>query len=106
MRQCRQAFIAYNRPLTTAELREWCYPDQARKHWHYAGVVRAGCATSARCIAPERHTALAAAVESRRPWLPVQRPLSGVERTYGQHTRTDAIDPFQRFGLLNCCCTK
>jgi hypothetical protein len=41
VRQCRRAFTALDRPLSTAQLCEWCFPGQPRKHWHYAGVVRA-----------------------------------------------------------------
>src|SRR5262245_60000491 len=50
VRQCRRAFVALARPLSTAELAQWCFPGQARKHWHYAGVVRAVRSLGARSI--------------------------------------------------------
>jgi len=39
-RQTRRAFIARN-PRSMTELREWCYPGQARRHWHYWSITRA-----------------------------------------------------------------
>ena len=41
MKQTRRAFIARNGPLSMTELREWCYPGQARQHWHYWSITRA-----------------------------------------------------------------
>jgi hypothetical protein len=40
MRLVRRAFTARERPLTTAELCDWCY-RRPRQHWHYAGIYRA-----------------------------------------------------------------
>jgi hypothetical protein len=50
VRQCRRAFIAQDRPLTTAQLCEWCFAGQARKHWHYGAVVSAVRSLGARSI--------------------------------------------------------
>ena len=41
-RQTRRAFVASDgRPLSMTELRQWCYPGQARQHWHYWSITRA-----------------------------------------------------------------
>jgi hypothetical protein len=40
IRQCRRAFLIHSRP-TTRQLLEYCYPGQARKHWHYWSIYRA-----------------------------------------------------------------
>jgi hypothetical protein len=39
-RQCRRCFVA-NRVVSMRQLREWCYPGQARQHWHYSGIYLA-----------------------------------------------------------------
>jgi hypothetical protein len=54
MRRVRRAFIALDRPLTTGELRDWCY-GLPRLHWHYAGIY---------------HAAPRYAVKDGRVWVP------------------------------------
>ena len=41
-RQCKRAFIAHQfQPVTMATLRQWCFPGQPRKHWHYGSIYEA-----------------------------------------------------------------
>jgi hypothetical protein len=40
-RQCRRCFIAHDGQATMTQLREWAYPREPRKHWHYWSVYRA-----------------------------------------------------------------
>jgi hypothetical protein len=40
IRQCRWTFIAKDRPVTMAELRERCF-GEPHQHWHYHSIRRA-----------------------------------------------------------------
>jgi hypothetical protein len=40
-RQTRRALIARHGIASMRELRDWCFPGQPRRHWHYFSITRA-----------------------------------------------------------------
>jgi len=40
-RQCRRCFLANNQVARLRQLRTFCYPSQARRHWHQTNSYRA-----------------------------------------------------------------
>jgi hypothetical protein len=39
-RACRRALIAHDGLAHMHQLRAWCYPGQARQHWHHGNIAR------------------------------------------------------------------